>query len=146
MDLSKMIKDHIQKIRDSIQGDVKSITQIGSIAQSDSSMGSNSITVNGQRIEAPVGASISVINDIVYINGVASTEALKGIVEIRIEGRVGAVTVERGSVTCQNVEGDLTASGSVKCGNVSGNVKASGSIKCGSVGGSIKASGSVCHG
>ncbi|MBQ6845065.1 MAG: helix-turn-helix domain-containing protein [Agathobacter sp.] len=47
------------------------------------------------------------------------------------------------SVTCDAVEGNVTANGSVTCDNVEGNVNAKGSVTCDAVEGNIQAMGSV---
>ncbi len=47
------------------------------------------------------------------------------------------------SVTCGDVEGDVTTTGSVTCGDVAGHVQAKGSITCDSVEGNVQAGGSV---
>ncbi len=123
----------------------------------------NSIMVNGVRIEAPDGASVSVINGVVHINGVANNAAgkLQGIVDLKVEGRIGSVRVDHGSITCENVEGNVhamgsvtvrgnvlcnvDAGGSVNCGDVGGGVDAGGSVNCGNVSGDVDAGGSVMH-
>ncbi len=47
------------------------------------------------------------------------------------------------SVTCDDVEGNVTANGSVTCDNVGGNINAKGSVTCDDVEGNIQAMGSV---
>ncbi len=47
------------------------------------------------------------------------------------------------SVTCDDVEGNVTANGSVTCDVVGGNVKAAGSVTCDEVNGNVDAGGNV---
>ncbi len=47
------------------------------------------------------------------------------------------------SVTCGDVEGNVTADGSVTCDDVDGNVQAGGNVTCDSVEGSVDAKGNV---
>ena len=51
------------------------------------------------------------------------------------------------SVSCGNVQGNVTANGSVECGGVEGSVSADGNVDCGDVVGNVSAGGSVdCSG
>lgn len=47
------------------------------------------------------------------------------------------------SVTCDDVEGNVTANGSVTCDVVEGNVKAAGSVTCDEVNGNVDAGGNI---
>ncbi len=47
------------------------------------------------------------------------------------------------SVTCEDVEGNVTAGNSVTCGDVAGHVQAEGSITCDNVEGNVQAKGNV---
>lgn len=104
-------------------------------------MGKNRITVNGVTYEVE-GNNISVINGVIYADGVAVHSGLENSVHITWHGDLASLRTD-GSVTCGSVEGDVIAGGSVKCHNVSGNVGAHGSVKAGGCGGSIIAGGSV---
>ena len=48
--------------------------------------------------------------------------------EITLVGLYGLPVDAGGSVTCNDVHGDVDAGGSVRCGNVSGDVDAGGSV------------------
>lgn len=47
------------------------------------------------------------------------------------------------SVTCDDVEGNVTANGSVTCDVVEGNVKAAGSVTCDEINGNVDAGGNI---
>ena len=47
------------------------------------------------------------------------------------------------SVTCGDVEGNITAGSSVRCGDVDGAVMAGGNVNCGDIDGALKAGGNV---
>jgi hypothetical protein len=100
------------------------------------------IKVNGVEIECPDGASVSVINGQVIINGVAAGEKSNNIT-IDLKGTLISLRADRGSVTCENVTGNVDAGGSVNCKDVGGSVDAGGSVDCGNVGGDVEAGGSV---
>lgn len=123
------------------------------------------ITINSTQYTVPDGASISTINGTVYVNGKPYNPENTNPtipVEVKIEGNVGPVTVDRGSVAvtgdvtgnvsagssvkCGNVGGYVDAGSSVTCANVSQNVEAGSSVKCGNVGGDVDAGGSVTCG
>lgn len=120
------------------------------------------ITVNGKVYDVPDGASISVTDGAVTVNGQKVPNGVKQEIKITVEGglanlrtEVGSVTVHGnvghvsadGSVTVDGkVEGDVNCGGSVTCGDVGKDVKAGGSVKCGKVGGNVKAGGSVSRG
>lgn len=50
------------------------------------------------------------------------------------------------SVSCQDVEGNITAGSSVNCGDVDGSIQAGGNVNCGDVDGAIRAGGNVSCG
>lgn len=123
------------------------------------------ITVNGRSINIPDGANVSIINDVVIVNGKPwdGNEKLSGIVRVEVQGSLMSLNVERGSVEVHgdvhgnvncgagakvdgNVKGSVDAGASVTCNDVGGDVDAGGSVKCGKVGGDIDAGGSVKHG
>jgi len=107
--------------------------------------------VNGVDYDIPDGASVSVVNGVVLVNGsrTASVGSNRP-VEINVYGNVEAVNADNGSVTVAGkVGGDVrTETGSVKCGDVAGSVKVgTGSVKCGAVGGSVgTTTGSIMRG
>lgn len=99
------------------------------------------ISVNGKTY---TGNSVSVENDVVYIDGkrVDDENLPKSILEIKVNGELVSVASDV-SVTCENIAGDVQAGGSVNCGDIKGNVTAGGSINADDVGGDVKAGGSV---
>ncbi len=118
-------------------------------------------TINGVEYVIPPGASLSVINGVVRINGqevttytqpatliinvtgdVGSIEAAGA---VNVTGRSGDIRAD-GSVTVGGESGSVNAGGSINAGDVSGNANAGGSIRCGKVGGNVSAGGSVRHG
>lgn len=54
-----------------------------------------------------------------------------------VEGNITAGS----SVQCGDVEGHIVAGGNVNCGDIDGNLKAGGNVKCGDVGGDVEAGG-----
>jgi len=98
------------------------------------------VTINGKTY---TGNNISITNGRVAIDGVFQDDSVSGVVEVRIlEGILNTIITDT-SVTCGDVQGDVTAYGSVKCRNVGGNVDAGGSVVCGNVSGKLDAGGSV---
>lgn len=122
------------------------------------------VTVNGTTVEVPDGASVSVVNNEIIVNGCKVDSAVfSNELKIIVEGGLINLKTDRGSITVNgdvkgnvdaggsatitgSVGGKVDASGSVSCGDVKGNVDASGSVKCGNVGGSVDASGNVMMG
>lgn len=100
--------------------------------------------INGKTFK---GNSIVVVNGRVIVDGkqVDVGDVSNGILKIEVTGTLSSLDAD-GSVTCQDVKGDVDAGGSVSCGNVGGYVDAGGSVRCGTVGGYIDAGGSVRHG
>lgn len=122
----------------------------------------SSFHINGKTIDVPSGCSVSIINDVVYVNGLPHCEEkLTGIVKIIVEGsitkldaKIASIEVHGnvnsincgGSCTVHGFTGSIDAGGSVNCGDVHGPVNAGGSVNCGKVTGDIDAGGSVIHG
>ena len=102
----------------------------------------NKITINGQTYTSLSG-DVNIINGRVIIDGKDVTAAQGPELKIKVEGSIQNLKVDRGSVECGDVGGDVDAGGSVSCGNVSGEVDAGGSVNCGNVGKSVDAGGSV---
>jgi hypothetical protein len=119
------------------------------------------VQINGNSFEVPDGSNISIINNILYVDGqeytgdgyeskqfkieiwggVANIEVQNG--DVSVNGNSGSIKAG-GSVTVGRNSGSIDAKGSVKIGeNVSGSVTAAGSVNCGFVGGDVKAGGSV---
>lgn len=99
-----------------------------------------SINIGGRLF---TGRSISIINGRVTIDGVTESDAVSGVVEIKItEGVLGELRTDA-SVSCLAVTGNVDAGGSVSCGRVGGSVRAGGSVSCDDVAGSVSAGGSI---
>lgn len=108
------------------------------------------IRINGVEINAPAGATVSVIGDEIRING-APFDAGKvagSILKIEIQGEPLNVRADRASITVNgNVAGSVDAGGSVQVsGSVTGSINSGGSAVCGAVQGDIDAGGSVTCG
>jgi hypothetical protein len=101
------------------------------------------IIINGKRIESPSGSNLSIVDGVVSIDGVTIEGGLQGVVEIKWEGPLINVRADRGSVTCGDVAGNVTAGGSVHAGNIQGSATAGGSLHADDIGGSVNAGGSV---
>lgn len=104
----------------------------------------NKMTINGVSYEVPQGASLSINNGIVKVNGQVITSGLSGVVELKVEGDIGQLRTDASVSMNGDVLGDIDAGGSVSIkGNVKGNVDAGGSVSCGNVGGDVDAGGSI---
>lgn len=76
----------------------------------------NEMNINGVKISVPQGANIPIINGKVFVNGEPYENAEldnKRVVNIYIDGDVGNINCG-GSVTAQNVHGDVDAGGSIR--------------------------------
>ena len=104
----------------------------------------NSVTINGKTYYGTHSVSIS--NNTVVIDGeeVDPGEIKNGILHVKVTGTLEKLEAA-GSVTCEDVTGDIQAGGSVRAGNVGGTVQTGGSVRCGTVGGNVMAGGSVRH-
>ena len=106
-------------------------------------MSGNKMRINGKVYNIPAGANISVVNNVVLVDGKKIPSDDVQISDVIIEGDTGPVRAD-GSVTVNgNVTGNVDAGGSVKAGNVSGKVNAGGSVKAADITGSVNAGGSV---
>lgn len=121
----------------------------------------NQITVNGRTISVPSGCSLSVINNVVYVDGqrwegdplegthhtfdvqgtLLSLKVDQG--DVTVHGSVQGNVDSGGSVTCGNVDGFVSAGGSFRGGHVNGNVSAGGSVTCEDIAGNVSAGGSI---
>lgn len=72
-----------------------------------------------------------------------AVENVECAVSLIVEGDVGRNATAGGSLSCDNVMGDVHADGSVSCDEVKGSVHAGGSANCDDVGGDVTAGGSV---
>lgn len=86
----------------------------------------NRITINGVTVEVE-GENVSVLNGVIYVDGVAVQSQLSGDVHVLWHGDLASLEAD-GSVSCRNVDGDVTAGGSVQCRHVEGSVTAGGSV------------------
>ena len=83
----------------------------------------NRIIINGKVIETD-GKSISVSGNSIIIDGMTIQDGLSGIVEIKFEGDLASLTVQRGSAEVKgNIKGRADIGGSLTCkGNIEGHV------------------------
>jgi hypothetical protein len=109
-----------------------------------------SIRVNGRTINLGEGGNYREIhingNGSFSVDGVSFTDVnifSDDNPTLVIEGFVANIKMERGSVKCGNVSGDIKASGSVTCGDVAQSVDASGSVTCNNINGDARAGGSI---
>lgn len=118
------------------------------------------ININGRTIQVPDGVSVSIINDVLYVNGnkfegegyeskYFKIEVIGGLASLKVErgdvvvhGNAGNVDAGGNVTVSENTE-TIDAGGNITCGNVSGNVDAGGNIICGNVSGNIDAGGNV---
>ena len=119
------------------------------------------MNVNGVTYDVPPGASVSVVNGVVTINGQPATTypqpanliinitgdvgQIEAAGSVNVSGNSGNVRAD-GSVTVKGSTSYIMAGGSIECGDVSGDASAGGSVRCGKVGGGVRAGGSVRHG
>jgi hypothetical protein len=107
------------------------------------------VTINGQTYEAPAGASLSVINGVIYVDGkkVEDIDNIPQPIKIEVDGPIGNVEVH-GSLDLEgNVEGDVYATGNVSCSEVQGDVEAGGNVSVGGNAGlNVDAGGNVSVG
>jgi hypothetical protein len=103
----------------------------------------NSIIIDGKRITVQ-GNNISIVNGQISIDGKTIDDNLSGEVHIIWEGDLANLTTD-GSVTCNDVHGNVSSGGSANIGgNVGGNIFSGGSANItGNVSGSVSAGGSI---
>lgn len=121
------------------------------------------MNVNGVEFDIPPGASVSIINGQVLVNGVQATtypqpanvvvnitgdvNVLHSAGSTNVTGNVGAYVKANGSVEVGgSVKGTVDAGGSVNCGDVGQDVDAGGSVHCGKIGRDVSAGGSIRRG
>lgn len=78
-------------------------------------MSKNKIIINGKAIEVE-GNNVTIRNGTVYIDGVPVDSGLSGVVQIIWQGDLASLEAE-GSVTCDNIYGNVSAGNSVHCKN-----------------------------
>ena len=103
----------------------------------------NTIRFNGNEITFEDGASVSICNGTIQINGSVSGKYDSSTPKIEVYGNVGNLDCTGSATISGDVKGYVDAGGSVTCGNVGSYVDAGGSVKCGTVKGNIDAGGSV---
>ena len=101
--------------------------------------------VNGRRYDIPNGASVSISNGVVKVNGKELDDEARGgqPCEVHIQGDIGELRCDGDAHIDGNVTGDVDAGGSVECHNVGKSVDAGGIISCANVSGDVDAGGSV---
>lgn len=90
-------------------------------------MSKNRLIVNDIAIEVEDGARITLRNGVLYVDGNAVQSQLSGEIHVHWHGDLASLQAD-GSVTCRNVDGNVTAGGSVNCRNIEGSVNAGGSV------------------
>ena len=90
-------------------------------------MAINRITVNNFTVEVENGSEIILRNGVLYVDGVAVQSQLAGEIHVHWHGDLVSLQAD-GSVTCRDIDGDVTAGGSVHCRKIEGSVSAGGSI------------------
>lgn len=112
---------------------------------------SSKVTFGSRSFSVSRGASISIVNGRVLINGkeVSVDGDLKEVKEIKIivcgAGTVGSIDSDS-AIEVQNgvsINGNINAGGSIRCGDVNGSANAGGTVHCGNVTGSASAGGTV---
>lgn len=104
-------------------------------------MNRNRITVNGMTIEVE-GSNVAIRGGTLYVNGLAVHSGLSGTVDIIWHGDLANLEAE-GSVTCQDIHGDVVAGNSVYCKNVPGRAGTRNVTNAHGVNGNITAGNSV---
>lgn len=94
------------------------------------------IKINGTTYTVPDGASVSIHNGSVVINGSSIMTGLSGNVHVEWHGDLAKLDCQSCTIH-GNVAGNVDAQ-SVKCGNVGGDIDAQ-SVTCGDVNGDIDA-------
>ena len=104
---------------------------------------SNTIIINGERIEVQ-GNNILIKKDgTVMVDGELVKEVASSDVRVSFEGDLANLTTWGSATVTGDVYGDVKAEGSVKCNDVQGDVDAEGSVTCEMVFGKLFALGSV---
>ena len=98
------------------------------------------ITINGKTYE---GNNLSIINNVLIIDGVVQGEGLTGVVKVEVTGSLTNLKTDASVTVNGHVTGNIDAGGSVHCKDVEGSVDAGGSVNCGDVMGDIDVGGSV---
>jgi hypothetical protein len=101
------------------------------------------MNIGGKFYNIPDGASVSVVNNTVLVDGKRIPSDDVTICDVVIEGDTGSVRSD-GSVTVKgNVNGSVDTKGSANTGNVTGDINAGGSVHASDITGSVNAGGSV---
>lgn len=103
------------------------------------------VSVNGETIEVPDGASINLDNGVVTITSGGDVRQLTSdATKIVIQGNTGNIYASQASIEVRgNVTGSVIAGGNVNCDGVGGGVYAGGSVNCDDVRNGVAAKGSV---
>lgn len=105
----------------------------------------NKVSINGFKFSSI--KSVTIKKGKISVDGkeIDPGEIKNGTLEIKVTGTLENLETD-GSVTCDDVAGDVQAGGSVTCDDVGGNVQCGGSVTCDSVAGSVMAGGMVHNG
>lgn len=106
------------------------------------------IQVGGTSYEVPDGANISVVNNVLFVDGkeYSGDYGTSKQLLIQIIGNPSFVAVDRGNVDVQgNIEKLKAGGNAIISGSVTGGVAAGGNVKCGAISGSVSAGGNVIH-
>ena len=94
------------------------------------SINNGKVTIDDKQIETDT-------NKITLIN-YGKLESFSCDRSVNVEHNLQADKIDvKGSLNCDNVEGNITAGGSVNCDDVKGNIKAGGSVNCDKVEGKV---------
>lgn len=104
------------------------------------SMSGGRIIVDGEDVTDATGIDTSMVLDIRVTGDIENVFCDRN---LTVVGNVKEYVDAKGSVSCNDVGGDVRAGGAVNCDDVRGNVTANGSVNCDDVGGSVQAGGSV---
>lgn len=91
------------------------------------------VFINGQHV-----ADVDERKIEIHIAPQAVVKSVQSDVSINVHGAIHG-NVEAGSVNCDTVNGNVTATQNVNCDSVRGDVKAGGNVNCGNVKGSVSA-------
>lgn len=106
----------------------------------------STVTVNGCTITVPDGASLSIIDNTIFVNGKEwDGGKLSGIVRVELSGDIKSVKTDASLTVNGDVNGSANSGGSMQCGNITGNANSGGSMQCGHVSGNVCAGGSISH-
>lgn len=92
----------------------------------------NTINVNGKSYNIPNGASVSIDNNVIRVNGKVLSDygtSIERNIVITVNGNINSLDCG-GSVVVNGDVGDADVAGSLECHDIKGNVDCAGSIRC----------------